>query len=143
MAAIRGRDTTPEVTLRHFLHSMGYRYRKHVRDLPGHPDLVFPGRRKIVEVRGCFWHRHQGCVNAVLPKSRAAWWAAKFAATVERDVNNLAALGATGWQVLVIWECEIRKDAGVAAGKVAAFLGPPGRLRRNCYRGASESGGLG
>lgn len=126
MAAIRGRNTKPELTLRRLLFRMGYRYRLHVRGLPGRPDLAFLTRRKIVFVHGCFWHRHQGCANAVLPGSRADWWAAKLAGNVERDVRNLAVIRSAGWQALVVWECEVRRDPDGAAAAVAAFLGPPG-----------------
>jgi DNA mismatch endonuclease Vsr len=124
MAAIGGRDTAPEMTLRRLLHALGYRYRLHVRNLPGRPDLVFAARRRVVEVRGCFWHRH-GCRNSVLPATRRAWWAAKFRNTVARDHRNRAALESAGWEVCVVWECEIRADAAAAARKVGDFLGPP------------------
>jgi DNA mismatch endonuclease Vsr len=108
LAAVGAKDTVPEMTVRRLLHRMGHRFRLHRRDLPGTPDIVLPGRRKIVEVRGCFWHHHPdpACRNAVLPRTRAAWWAAKLARTVERDARNRAALEALGWSVLVLWECE-------------------------------------
>jgi DNA mismatch endonuclease (patch repair protein) len=126
MAAIRGCNTKTELILRCLLFGMGYRYRLYVRDLPGRPDLAFPGRRKVVFVHGCFWHRHEGCANAVLPKSRADWWAAKLSANVERDARNLAAIRSRDWKAFVVWECEIRRDPEAAAAAVAAFLGPPG-----------------
>ena len=100
------------------------RFQLHRRDLPGTPDIVLAGRRKIVEVRGCFWHRHPdpACRNAVLPKVRAEWWAAKLARNVERDARNLTALQAAGWSVLVLWECEVRDEAALAA-RLRSFLG--------------------
>ena len=110
--------------MRRLLFRMGYRFRLHRRDLPGTPDIVLAGRRKIVEVRGCFWHRHPdpACRNAVLPKVRAEWWAAKLARNVERDERNLAALQDAGWSVLVLWECEVRDEAALAA-RLRSFLG--------------------
>jgi DNA mismatch endonuclease Vsr len=123
LAAVAGKDTTPEMRVRRLLFAMGYRFRLHRRELPGTPDIVLPGRRKIVEVRGCFWHRHPdpACRNAVLPKVRADWWAAKLAGNVERDARNLAALQAAGWAVLVLWECEMRDD-DAAAARLRSFL---------------------
>lgn len=123
LAAVRGKDTSPELIVRRLLHRMGYRFRLHRRDLPGTPDIVLPGRRAIVEVRGCFWHRHPdpACRNAVLPRVRADWWADKLARTVERDARNVSALRAAGWSVLVVWECEV-KDLAVLEGRLRPFL---------------------
>jgi DNA mismatch endonuclease Vsr len=123
MAAVRGKDTKPEMTIRRLLHRMGYRYRLHVAGLPGRPDLVFPSRRAVVEIRGCFYHWH-GCSNSTLPKTRTEWWAAKLAGNVERDRRNAAALEAAGWKVIIVWECEVRADAAAAAARVAALIGP-------------------
>ncbi len=124
LAAVGGKDTTPELIVRRLLFRMGYRFRLHRRDLPGTPDIVLPGRRKIVDVRGCFWHRHPdpACRNAVLPKVRADWWAAKLARNVERDERNLTALQAAGWSVLVLWECEVQDADGLKA-RLRSFLG--------------------
>jgi DNA mismatch endonuclease Vsr len=123
LAAVGGKDTAPELLVRRLLHGMGYRYRLHRRDLPGTPDIVLAGRRKIIEVRGCFWHRHPdpACRNAVAPKVRAGWWAEKLARNVARDERNLAALHAARWSVLVLWECEV-KDAAALAARVRSFL---------------------
>src|SRR5882757_6581354 len=123
LAAVAGKDTTPELRVRRLLHWMGYRFRLHRRDLPGTPDIVLAGRRKIVEVRGCFWHRHPDptCRNAVLPKVRADWWAAKLARNVARDEHNLAALYDAGWSVLVLWECEVKDEAALCA-RLRSFL---------------------
>lgn len=125
MAAITGKNTQPEILVRRLAHSMGYRYRLHAKGLPGRPDVVFPGRRKIIEVRGCFWHRHPGCILAATPGTRPDFWQAKFQATVARDIRNLAALEASGWKVMVIWECEV-KDAQLM-DRLRMFLGPPRR----------------
>ncbi|CAH2606070.1 XorII very short patch repair endonuclease (plasmid) [Rhodovastum atsumiense] len=132
MAAVRGRDTKPEMAVRQMLHAMGYRFRLQRQDLPGRPDIVLPGRHAVVDVRGCFFHRcpNPGCKNSVLPKTRADWWAAKLARNVERDLANQAALESAGWRVFVVWECQVRSDRGALAQKLADFLGPPGIARR-------------
>ena len=123
LAAVGGKHTAPELVVRRTLHRLGFRFRLHRRDLPGTPDIVLAPRRKIVEVRGCFWHRHPdpSCRNAVLPKVRAEWWAAKLARNVERDERNLAALHEAGWSVLVLWECEIKDDADLTE-RLRSFL---------------------
>jgi DNA mismatch endonuclease Vsr len=123
LAAVAGKDTAPELCVRQLLHRMGFRFRLHRRDLPGTPDIVLSGRRKIIEVRGCFWHRHPdpACRNAVLPRVRADWWAAKLARNVARDERNQAALHETGWSVLVLWECEI-KDVVALGARLRSFL---------------------
>lgn len=123
MAAIRGKNTKPEILVRRWLHEMGYRYRLHVKQLPGRPDIVFPARKKIIEVRGCFWHRHPGCPCATTPASRRDFWQAKFEATVVRDAHNLEVLKMCQWSVLVIWECELAEDD--ITTRLRDFLGPP------------------
>ena len=131
MASNAGKDTKPELLVRKLAHQLGYRYRLHAKGLPGRPDVVFPGRRKIIEVRGCFWHRHTGCSAAATPTTRADFWRAKFDATVLRDTRNLDALEQAGWEVMVIWECEVKEsDLG---DRLQAFLGPRGKamLARN------------
>ena len=129
MAAIKGKSTKPEMAIRQALHAMGYRYRLHAKELPGRPDLVFPGRKMVIEVRGCFWHRHDDptCKNAVLPRLRAEWWRAKLDRNVQRDEMNVAALEGAGWTVLVVWECEVRKDVTAVCSGLARALGPAGR----------------
>jgi DNA mismatch endonuclease, patch repair protein len=113
MARIRGRDTQPELVVRHILRSLGVGYRLHVATLPGRPDIVMIGRRQIIEVRGCFWHRHRGCRFAYRPKSNLTFWRTKFRSNVARDRRNAEQLKAGGWKVLIIWECEI--TAGMRA----------------------------
>ncbi len=123
LAAVAGKDTAPELRVRRLLHGMGFRYRLHRRDLPGTPDIVLARRRAIIEVRGCFWHRHPdpACRNAVLPKVRADWWSAKLARNVARDERNVAALNDAGWRVLVLWECEVKDDTLLMA-RLKSFL---------------------
>jgi DNA mismatch endonuclease (patch repair protein) len=123
MAAIKGKDTKPELLVRRAAHALGYRFRLHRRDLPGSPDLVFPGRRKVIFVHGCYWHRHQGCRLAYVPKSNQEFWLAKFQANHARDQWALADLVATGWDPLVVWECETGDAAGLR-DRIASHLGP-------------------
>jgi len=129
MSRIRGRDTSPEMTIRRLVHSMGYRYRLHRRDLPGTPDLVFGPRRKVIFVHGCFWHLHQGCPLARRPKSRTDYWWPKLEANRQRDKRNQQALEDLGWKVLVIWECEIKKGVSLAE-RIQDFLGSRGATVR-------------
>ena len=123
MARIRGRNTEPELVIRRLLHGLGYRYRLHAADLPGKPDLVFPGRRRILFVHGCYWHRHPGCRFAFHPKTRVDFWTAKFKANVERDSRVVQQLQQAGWGVMAVWSCEIR-NLGELSAKLREFLGP-------------------
>ncbi|MFG1342479.1 very short patch repair endonuclease [Xanthobacter autotrophicus] len=124
MQANRGKDTKPEMEVRRLLHALGYRYRLHRRDLPGKPDLVFPARRRVIEVRGCFWHGHGCHPLGQLPKSRTDYWAPKIARNKERDVRNIAALRDQGWDVLEVWECRIRTAREAVVMELVEFLGP-------------------
>lgn len=126
MARIRGKDTKPEIAVRRLLHAMGYRFRLHRRDLPGTPDIVLPPRRLAVMVHGCFWHGHEGCRYAVMPRTRPEFWGAKIQANRARDRAALAALAALGWDVWTIWECEVRQGTFGPAAAIQR-LGPPRR----------------
>lgn len=108
MASVGQRDTGPEMRLRRTLHRLGLRYRLHDRNLPGSPDLVFPRYKAVVFVHGCFWHVHQGCKFATRPSSNKAFWREKFDANQKRDRRNYDALLASGWRVLIVWECAIK-----------------------------------
>ena len=121
MARIRGRDTVPELIVRSLVHRLGYRFRLQANDLPGRPDLVFRPRQKAIFVHGCFWHSHNRCAGARVPKSRRAFWSNKLSANKARDRRNLSALTRLGWSYLVIWECEIHALESVA-GKIKEFL---------------------
>ena len=114
MRRIRSKHTSPELTVRRLVHGMGYRYRLHVASLPGKPDLVFRSRKKIIEVRGCFWHQHAGCIDSHIPKSRVGYWEPKLTRNKGRDVVNLRKLRSQGWTVLVLWECELADLRSVA-----------------------------
>ena len=120
MSRIRSTNTKPEMAVRSLVHRLGYRFRLHRRDLPGRPDIVLPRHRKIILVHGCFWHGHD-CKLASKPKSNGDYWSAKIVSNKERDAKNLAALGASNWRVLEIWECEVRRNDGLE-DKVKNFL---------------------
>lgn len=125
MRRIRSKDMKPELIVRHLAHSLGYRYRLHRKDLPGKPDLVFPSRRKIIFVNGCFWHGHDdpNCIDGRRkPKSNLDYWLPKLARNKGRDKQHQAALEELGWSVLTIWECET-KDQKQLVERLKAFLG--------------------
>jgi DNA mismatch endonuclease (patch repair protein) len=108
MSRVRRAHTAPELLVRQAAHRLGYRFRLHRKDLPGTPDIVFRGRRKIIFVHGCFWHRHAGCKYASTPKSRREFWEQKFDQNIARDKRIKTALDELGWKTLIIWECETR-----------------------------------
>lgn len=123
MSRIRGKDSASEMRLRRLIHGMGFRYRLHVKNLPGTPDLVFPARKAVIFMHGCFWHRHQGCRLARMPKSRIAFWREKLEANRRRDGENVSRLNELGWRVLVIWECQMQeKDLNEVSNVVRRFL---------------------
>ena len=107
--------------MRKLLHRLGYRFRLHRRNLPGTPDICFPGRKKAIFVHGCFWHRHEGCRRTTTPRTRASFWEDKFQQNVVRDRANLNNLGELGWSVMVVWECETA-DLEALAARLAGFL---------------------
>jgi len=110
MGRIKHKDTQPEKIIRSLIHQMGYRFRLHQPELPGKPDIVLPKYRKIILVNGCFWHGHKNCSRAKLPKSNNIFWLKKIEGNKNRDKNNIAALKNLGWDVLVIWQCEIKNQ---------------------------------
>jgi DNA mismatch endonuclease, patch repair protein len=123
MAGIRGKDTKPELGLRRALHRLGLRYRLHVVGLPGRPDIVLPKHHAAIEVRGCFWHRHERCALCTTPASNMRFWGSKFDETVKRDKRNVEALRKLGWKVAIVWECSIKDEgAETVAGRIAAWL---------------------
>ena len=112
MRRVGARNTAPEKAVRSLLHRMGYRFRLHRADLPGKPDIVMPSRRKVIFVHGCFWHGHPGCSRSARPATNTAFGDNKIGSTIERDRRNIRALREAGWDVLVIWQCEMRaRDA--------------------------------
>lgn len=124
MRAIRNKDTIPEMVVRQMVHGMGYRYRLHVKTLPGKPDLVFPSRRKVVFVHGCFWHQHpaKSCADARPPRSNLDYWRPKLARNKARDAEHLKALEADGWRTLVVWDCVTSRPQKLTA-QLRRFLG--------------------
>jgi DNA mismatch endonuclease, patch repair protein len=122
MAAIRSRDTKPEVFVRRMLHRLGYRFRVDKRQFGWRPDVLFPGRRKAIFIHGCFWHAHQPCSTWRPPKTRSEIWEAKLAKNRERDLRTIADFAREGWDTLVLWECELRSE-NVVAQRLVDFLG--------------------
>ena len=122
MSRIRSRNTGPEKALRSMLHQAGFRYRLHDKKLPGRPDLVLKKYKTVIFVHGCFWHRHNGCTNSVLPKTRADFWKAKLDGNVARDIKNARALSVSGWTVIIVWECELKKNPQKILDAISAKL---------------------
>ena len=121
MARVRGRDTGPERCVRRILTNLGFRYRLHYKKLPGRPDIAFPGRKKVIWVHGCFWHRHRDCALARLPKSRLDFWKPKLEENRRRDLRKEAELRSVGWDPLIVWECELADETATEA-KLKEFL---------------------
>lgn len=109
MAAVKGKDTRPEIRVRKMLHNLGYRFRLHRKDLPGKPDIVLPKHRLCFFVHGCFWHQHPGCKRSTIPESNKDFWLTKFEGTRKRDIQAKNELEKLGWHVCVIWECETKR----------------------------------
>ena len=116
MSRIKGRDTKPEVMVRSLLHRAGYRFRKNLKTLPGNPDVVLPKYKTVIFVHGCFWHRHKGCKKASMPKTNAEFWQNKFERNVANDRKHARELRKLGWQVLTVWECELKNPEKAMAG---------------------------
>jgi DNA mismatch endonuclease (patch repair protein) len=146
MSRIRSGNTKPELVLRSLLHRCGYRFSLRRRDLPGKPDIVLRKYRTVIFVHGCFWHRHPGCKQASMPRTRPEFWAEKFAKNVARDERNQAELVAKGWRVIVVWECELRQDPLAVLDRVLGTMNPQAESlsydelpsRREVWRVAEE-----
>ena len=129
MALVRATDTKPEMRVRKLVHSLGYRYRLHARDLPGRPDLVLRRRRKVIFVHGCFWHQHNCQMGSRMPKTRIGFWREKLEGNKKRDAENERQLKKDGWSVLVIWECQTKPSRLESlASRIISFLGSPATL---------------
>lgn len=124
MRRVKSKNTKPEMLVRKLLYSLGYRYRLHARELPGKPDIVFRGRAKALFVHGCFWHQHSVCRRGRPPASRHEFWIPKLARNLERDQAQGEKLAALGWEVLVVWECELA-DRKALEARLEDFLGTP------------------
>jgi DNA mismatch endonuclease, patch repair protein len=123
MRRIASRDTSPELALRHYLYALGFRYRTCVRGLPGKPDVVNKRCKLAVFVHGCFWHQHPGCIDASEPKTNRSYWLPKLKRNVERDAEHVAALRGMDYRVVVVWDCEIARDAPRVASRIARLAG--------------------
>ena len=123
MSAIKSKNTKPEIKVRKILHSMGYRFRLHRKDLPGSPDIVLPKYKTVIFVHGCFWHRHENCKYASTPKTRKEFWESKFKANVKRDKEIEEKIKNIGWQSSVIWECELKDTFGLKDKIIDIFGG--------------------
>ena len=123
MAAVKSKNTTPELVVRRLLHSLGYRYRLHVRDLPGTPDMVFPRLRAALFVHGCFWHLHKCRQGRNAPAANRRYWQAKRKRNFDRDRRSIAKLRRMGWRVMVLWECQL-KDPNRLTARLMGFLNP-------------------
>lgn len=110
MSKIGPKDSKPEIIVRKTVHSLGYRFRLHRKDLPGNPDLVFPKYKKAIFVHGCFWHRHKRCQRGKLPATNTTFWEEKISGNVKRDKSNFNKLRRLGWKYLVIWQCDIKES---------------------------------
>ena len=121
MKKVRGKNTAPELAVRKLVYSLGYRYRLHGKNLPGKPDLVFSGRKKVIFVHGCFWHYH-GCKKGMPPKSRSEYWLPKLEENKRRDEKAISDLIGKGWKVLVVWQCET-KNLEELTTRISDFLG--------------------
>jgi len=110
MSAIRSKNTKPEIAVRKLLHSLGYRFRLHKKNLPGSPDIVLPKYKTVIFVHGCFWHRHENCKYATTPKTRKEFWENKFSANKKRDQKILKEIKNLGWKSIIIWECQLKGD---------------------------------
>jgi DNA mismatch endonuclease (patch repair protein) len=122
MSNIRGKDTWPERTLRSLLFARGFRYRLHVKKLPGTPDLVFPKHGAVVFVHGCFWHRHEGCRFTTMPRTNQDFWMRKFQENVSRDRRHMEMLRSLGWRVAIVWECVLKHSVDNTAQMVVEWL---------------------
>ena len=122
MAQVKSKGMKPEMRVRRLLHGLGYRYRLHRKDLPGRPDLVFPSRRKVVFVNGCFWHKHAGCPRVRIPATNREYWQAKLERNRARDERNIALLEESGWATITVWECQLT-DIESVTEQLIGFLG--------------------
>jgi len=122
MSRIRSKNTSPEIILSSLLHRLGYRFRLHVKGLPGQPDIVLPKYKKVIFVHGCFWHLHKGCRDGTIPKTQHEEWKPKLERYVERDKDHIKKLRKMVWNALVIWECEVEKRIGKVEKKIPRFL---------------------
>lgn len=121
MSQNKGKDTSPEISVRRLVYSLGHHYRLHRKNLPGCPDMIFPGKKKAIFINGCYWHRHNCKKGRSMPQTRKTFWQSKFKKTILRDKRNLKKLRLLGYKILVVWECQTRKP-GKLVERIMAFL---------------------
>lgn len=121
MRQVKSTDTSPELSVRKLLHSLGFRFRLHRKDLPGKPDIVLPRYHAVIFVNGCFWHQHPRCKRAAVPVANHDWWSRKLTRNAQRDLANILELRKLGWFVLTVWECEISETVHLGA-RLRQFL---------------------
>lgn len=144
MSGIKGKNTKPEIIFRKILHSRGFRFRLHNKDLPGKPDLVLPKYKAVIFIHGCFWHGHEDCKLFRLPKSRIDFWQQKITGNMERDKRRLPVLEEAGWRILIVWECALKGKAELAIGSAdlaqiwLAGNNPHAEIRHNPSSGSSS-----
>jgi DNA mismatch endonuclease (patch repair protein) len=125
MSRIKGKDTKPEMLVRKFLHANGFRYRLHDKKLPGKPDIVLPKYKTVIFVHGCFWHGHEGCRYASVPKTRTEWWVEKIGRNKENDAKAISILKKRGWQVLIVWSCDLKSpNTGKTLDQLSRMVRP-------------------
>ena len=122
MRAIKAKNTSPEKRVRSVAHRLGLRFRLHRSNLPGSPDMIFPRRKTVLFVHGCFWHRHENCSRATTPKSNTDYWCRKFRRNMERDAENRKKLEDRGWKVFIIWECETKTRESIETFLMKSFF---------------------
>lgn len=126
MSRIKGKNTKPEMLVRSFLHANGFRYRLHVKDLPGKPDIVLPKYKTVIFIQGCFWHGHDQCKYYVIPKTKTEWWLNKINGNKTKDSSNIESLKNAGWHVIEIWECELKpKQKSTTLTNLLVYLNQP------------------
>lgn len=129
MSRVRTKGTAPELALRSALHYAGIRFRLHRKDLPGKPDIVLPKYNSVIFVHGCFWHHHEGCIKSKMPKTNIEFWQDKIIANIKRDKSNQGDLEKLGWQVLVVWECDIKKDVNTTVNDIIDKIHSGSKMR--------------
>lgn len=122
MSRIKGKDTSPEISVRSYLFRSGFRFKKNVTSLPGKPDIVLPKYKTVIFINGCFWHHHEGCKFATIPKTRTDFWKAKFERNILNDKKNTDLLESCGWKVITLWECSLKKEFAKTMGRLIENL---------------------
>ncbi|HCG00189.1 MAG TPA: very short patch repair endonuclease [Chloroflexi bacterium] len=142
MSKVKNRDTAPKLVVRRLLHRLGYRFRLHRANLPGHPDIVLPRHRKVIFVHGCFWHGHVGCPRGARPATNTEFWNAKLDANARRDKSTQEALDKLGWRILIVWQCETRNETRLAAIIEQFLAAAQTPVTDSIGDGANGSGGI-